>query len=297
MFVGEGQHLVVDTRWVADAQHADAAIHKFLRNPIHRRVTLRAHQHLRLAMQRFVDGFDQCGGLACAGRAVDDGHVACTQHLVDGRLLRGVQPGEADGIEFSEAGFQGAQQCIAQFGQAIAFGAEHVGQCFEHRAVAGLVEVELHTQPVGRLNIYNSPSARHYYHHAGLVGITDASLEVVVVEASVCCLSEEADGASILEVVFDVGIFGAGHLQHQLVQRVVVTASGGDGEPAHAALHLACHAHGFRLPAELFLLVFVLHAQQQLLLLEVQAGAVCLFFLFHGSKGRHSCRKNFVTVE
>ena len=191
---------------------------------------------------------------------MDDGHVAGTEHLVDGRLLCGVQPGEADGVEFAEAGLQGAQQRVAQFGQPVAFGAEHVGQRFEHRAVAGFVEVKLHAQPVGCLYVKDGTGAGHHDHHAGLVGITDAALEVVVAEAAVCRLSEEADGPSVFEVVFDVGIFGAGHFQHQLVQRVVVTAPGGDGKPAHAALHLACHAHGFRLSAELFLLVFVLHA-------------------------------------
>ncbi|WP_288180303.1 phage integrase SAM-like domain-containing protein, partial [Bacteroides sp. CAG:633] len=138
------------------------------------------------------------------------------------------------------------------------------------------------------LHVEDGARAGHDDHHACVVGIADGGLEVVIVEAAVRCLAEEADGASVLERVLDVGIFGACHFQHQLVERVVVAASGRGGKPAQATLHLACHAHGFGLAAELFLLVFVLHAQQQLLTLQVEAGAVCLFFLFHECKGSHS---------
>lgn len=217
-----------------------------------------------------------------------DGHIAGTQYLVDGRFLRAVQPREADGIEFAEAGLQSAQQCVAKFGQAVAFGPENIVQCLEHGAVAGFVEVELHAQAVGSLHVEDGARAGHDDHHACVVGIADGGLKVVIVEAAVRCLAEEADGPSVLERVLDVGIFGACHFQHQLVERVVVAASGRSGKPAQATLHLACHAHGFGLAAELFLLVFVLHAQQQLLTLQVEAGAVCLFFLFHECKGRYS---------
>ena len=102
--VGEGEHLVVDTRGVADAQHVDTAVYEPLGDPVDGHVRLRTHQHLWLAVERFEDGFDERGGLARAGRAVHDGHILRPQHHVDGLLLRRVEPGEGKGSEGEEAG-------------------------------------------------------------------------------------------------------------------------------------------------------------------------------------------------
>ena len=48
-FVGERQHLVVDTRRVANAQHVHTTVDKFLRYPVDSHIALRTYQHLTLS--------------------------------------------------------------------------------------------------------------------------------------------------------------------------------------------------------------------------------------------------------
>ena len=278
-FVGEGEHLVVHAGGVADTQHVDAPVHQLLRNPVDSGVALGADQHLRFAVQGLVDGFHQRGGLPRSRRTVDDGDIAGAQHLVDGALLRGVQPGEADGVEFAESCLGGAQQDVAQLGETVAFGAQYVFQRLEHGAVGGLIEVELHAQVVGCLHFEGGSGAGHHDYHPGLVGIADGGGEVHVGDFPVSRLAEEADGTTELEAVLDVGVLGAGDFQHQLVQRVVVGASRCGGIPAESALHLAGDTHVLGLPPELLFFVFILHAQQELLALEVEEWAVRILFL------------------
>ena len=98
-FIGEGEHFIVDTRGIADTQHVDAAIHQFLRDPVHRHVTLCADQYLVLASQCLVDGFDECRGLTRSRGAMDDRHILGPQHFVHCVLLGCIQIGEMDGGE------------------------------------------------------------------------------------------------------------------------------------------------------------------------------------------------------
>ena len=289
-FVGEGQHLVVDARGVADAQDGEAAVDEALRYPVDGGVALRADQHLGFAVEGLVDGLDQRRGLARAGRAVDDGHVAGAEHAVDGGLLRGVEPRQAHGVELAEAGLLCAQQQVAQLGQAVATGAGHVGQGFEHGAVGGLVEEQLHTHGVGALHVEHGVHAGHDEDHARVVGVGHGGLEGVVGYLPVGRLAEEYDGAAELEAVLDVRVARALDLQHQLVERVVVVAPHADGPPAQATLHLACHAHRLGLPPELGLLVLILHAQEQLLALDVRSGALDVCLRFHAAKLRISAK-------
>ena len=73
--VGEGEHLVVDTGGIADAQDIDAAVHQFLGDPVDGHIALGADQHLILATEGFVDSLDEGGGLAGTGRAVNDSYI------------------------------------------------------------------------------------------------------------------------------------------------------------------------------------------------------------------------------
>ena len=57
-FVSEGEHFIVHARRVADAKDVDAAVDQLFRNPVYCRVTLRCYEHLVLAVQCFVDGFN-----------------------------------------------------------------------------------------------------------------------------------------------------------------------------------------------------------------------------------------------
>ena len=73
--IGERQHLVIDTRGVAYAQHIDAAVYEFLRYPVDSHITLCTYQYLTLAHQCFTDGLHQCGGLACSWGTMDDSNI------------------------------------------------------------------------------------------------------------------------------------------------------------------------------------------------------------------------------
>ena len=86
-FVGERQHLVVDACGVAYAQHGNATVDEFLRNPVDRHVALCAHQHLALASQRLVYSLDKRRRLARSGRTVYYSHVLCAHHFAHGVLL------------------------------------------------------------------------------------------------------------------------------------------------------------------------------------------------------------------
>ena len=74
-FVGKRQHFVVYSGRVAYSKHGNAAVDKFFGNPVDGHVRLGADQYLRLAHQRFVDGLNEGGGLAGAGRSVNNHHV------------------------------------------------------------------------------------------------------------------------------------------------------------------------------------------------------------------------------
>ena len=97
--VGKRQHLVVHSAGVADTQHIDAPIHQFFTNPIDSHIALCTHQHLVFAHQRLADGLYQCRRLARSRGTMYDSHILCSQHLVDGFLLCGVQVGEVQGRE------------------------------------------------------------------------------------------------------------------------------------------------------------------------------------------------------
>ena len=47
--IGEGEHLVVDARRVADTKHGYAAVDELLADPVYSHVALSAYQHLRFA--------------------------------------------------------------------------------------------------------------------------------------------------------------------------------------------------------------------------------------------------------
>ena len=73
--VGEGEHLIVDARGIADAQDVDAPVDEFLGYPVDGHVALGADQYLVFAAECLVDSLDEGGGFAGAWRTVDDGHI------------------------------------------------------------------------------------------------------------------------------------------------------------------------------------------------------------------------------
>ena len=201
-------------------------------------------------------------------------HIFGTEYFVYGCFLCGVQPWEARGIELAEPRFGAAQDDVFQLGKSVVLGFQHICQSLEHGLVTRLVEIQLHTQILGLLHIHHGIAAWHYHHHASLVGIAYRTEEGVIRKVARLALFEKADGLTIFEKMFYVRVFAAGNLYYQLIQRIVETASCLAGKPAHATFHLASHTHGFGLPLKLLLLIFILHAEQELLALQVQYRAL-----------------------
>ena len=95
-FVAAIKHVGADTHGVADAEDGDSAEGELFANPVDSGVAGGADEDLCFALEGFDDGFDEGGGLAGAGRAVDDGYVLAGHDAVDGHLLMAIEPRQAD---------------------------------------------------------------------------------------------------------------------------------------------------------------------------------------------------------
>ena len=172
--VGEGEHFVVHTRGVAYAQHVQPAVNELLADPVDGHVALCADEDLRLAAQRLVDGLHECRRLSRSRWSVHDGHVLGAQHLVHGVGLCGVQVVEAhvgEAVCLCRHLACGAVEEVAQVAQS-ALGAHGALQCFEHQAVAGLVEEEHHAYlPLAHLQVGQRRRVGHADHHAVAVDV------------------------------------------------------------------------------------------------------------------------------
>ena len=264
--IGEAQHLVVDARWIADAQHVDATVDELFANPVDGGVALCAHQHLALAHQHLVDGLHEGRCLARSWWSVHHFHVLGLQHFVDGLLLRGVEPGEAHRLERELSRRLVAVEEVAQVGQTVVLGMDDAVEGIEHHAVGGLVEEKLHADGIGRTLNVELMSLGNDHHHAVAVDIAHLGREGEIAYGAVLLHGEEHHGLAEFEVVGDVGVGGARHLNRHLVECVVGAAAHGEGKPRVATLHLAAHAHGLRLLSVGFLLHGVFHLEQGALL-------------------------------
>ena len=163
--VGKREHLIVHTGRIADAEHIDAAINQFLGDPIDSHIALGTDQHLTLAAQRLVDGFDKGGGLARAWRAVHHSHILRPQHLVDGLFLRRIQIREMHRGEREGLCLLLRIEEIAQIAES-ALPLDGAIEGVEHRLVARLVEEELHAYPLSPLDIDELTVIRHGNNHS-----------------------------------------------------------------------------------------------------------------------------------
>ena len=273
--IGEGEHLVVDAGGIAYAQHVDATVHELLGNPVDRHIALRAHQHLALAAQHFIDGLNQGGGLARTGRAVHHHHVLGPEHLVDGVLLGGVEPGQLDVVEGEARRSSMAVEEVAQIGQTVAAGMDDAVQGIGHKPVAGLVEVELHTHLVAASRQGAHPSvvgqgddhavAVDIAHHAGEVKVMQTVLTGMMLVGH---HAEEGDGAAILKVVLDILVVGAEDLDSQLVEGIVKGVADAQRQPHVATLHQSRHTAFLGLLAKFLFLRFIFQPEQHALLLQ-----------------------------
>ena len=267
-FVGEREHLVVHFRGIAYAQHIHATVHQSLANPVNSHIALRAHHHLIFTAQRLENSLHQRGGFAGAWRAMHNRHIFSQQHLVHGVLLRGVEPWETHRGKGEFLRFGRVVEDVAQMRQAVALGTHHTLQRVHHQAIGGFVERELHAHLIRALQLRHAPGVGDCHHHALCFGITHCGRKRKVADFVVRVDVEKHHLSAKLEVVFHIGVGGAKHLHHQLVERVVVGAANAKRQPAVATLHFAPHAQRFGLSAKLFLFGVILHLQQRTLLLE-----------------------------
>ena len=91
---------------------------------------------------------------------------------------------------------------------------------------------------------------------------------------------EKANRAAEVKGMLYFFIFGPCNIYYKLIQRIVVTSAKRDRIPAETALHFTGNAHCFGLPLKFFLLIFILHPQEELLLL-----GLILLLLYEGRAG------------
>ena len=279
VLIGETQHFVIDACGIADAQYGHTAIHEFLADPIDGGIALGTHEHLRLAHERLVDGLDQRRCLARAGWAVQHAHVLGSQHIVDGALLARIQPRKTHGVKRECCcGLVGVEQ-VAQVGQAVALGLDDALQGVKHHAVARLVKEQLHANGLLRVLQFQRVALGDGGHHAVAVNIRYAAREAEVVDSGrlleIACRrlgTEEHNRPAVLEVVVDLLVALAGHLDAVLVQGVVIGAADLEREPGVATCHLARQPDVLGHLAIGLLLLLVFHPEQFPLLLQQHYG-------------------------
>ena len=270
--IGEAEHLVIDACGIADAQHVDAAVDELLADPVDGHIALRANQHLTLAHQRLVDGLDERRGLAGAWRTVHHLHILGPQHLVDGPLLRLVEPGKRHGVEAEPLGRHIRIEQVAQVGQPVALGVDDAVEGIEHRTVARLVKRQLYADGLFAALQVERVALGNDDHHAVAIDIRHGAGEREIADAwlgIVACAghAEEEHGLAELEVMGDILVGGAENLNSHLIERVVERRPYAQRKPRIAPLHLAPDAHGFGLLAKRFLLGLIFYLEQQTLLL------------------------------
>ena len=172
-FVGAGQQMVVNASGIANAQHADAALHQFACYPVDGHIALCAHHHLAFTRQRFVDGLYQRCGLACARRAVQHHHIFSAEHACHGLFLRCVEPRQPRWCEGEVLQLHLRRvEHVAQISQAVATGPDGAVEGFKHQSVAGFVEAYLHAHAHSLLQ---QSALRHVGHlHGHAVGASPA---------------------------------------------------------------------------------------------------------------------------
>ena len=285
-FVGEGEHLVVDTRRIADAQDIDATIDKFFGDPVNGHIALCADKHLVLASKCLINGLDEGGGLASTWGTVDDGHILRLQDLIDGLLLGTVQISE---VHRREAEGLCRLMRIKQISQITepSFCPHHTVKGLKHHLITRLIEEQLDAHVLCPLHIDKLAVVRHSDHHPVAIDIADGACEIEVADGisgfpgcprSSKIYAEKTDRSPEFEVMLYLVITLTEHLYHQLIERVIVALAHLQGVPGITTLHLPHQSHLLGLFAESILLGGILHLEQKPLLLE------CLYRCSHAAK-------------
>ena len=152
---------------------------------------------------------------------------------------------------------------ITQFGQSSLLCIDDLVESRKHLSISVLVQIQLHTQALCRLHLLKSVCAGQDYHHPVIFNITYLPHKLHVTKHFRCILLEKANGFSRLKLMFHILLrHTIGHLNHQLVKRIVIVPTYIQRIPTKATPNFAFHAHCLRLPLELFFLILVFQLKQ-----------------------------------
>ena len=208
-----------------------------------------------------------------------DHHVFGFQYLVDGFLLRLVQPRQAYVAKLICACRLSAVEEVAQLCQSVVACSYHSVQCLEHKAIGSLVERKLNAEV--RSAILKGSSRRcvgNDHHHPVAVGNSHGGREPEIADSSygMCGIREEYHRASILEVVLYLLLRAAEYLDTEHVERIVERATHVDIHPCIAPMHSPAYAHSLGLLGKSLFLGGILQFEQQPLPLESFNRLSCL---------------------
>ena len=149
-----------------------------------------------------------------------DHDVLGAEYLIDSVFLRGIEPWETHGTEVEALGRHMTVEEIPQVGEASALGAHHTVKGVEHRAVAGLVERELHAHGCLAALHVEGMAFRNGHHHAVAVDIRHRASKAeefglhlggspCLVVAVALLHAEEDHGLAVFEIVLDAFVSSA----------------------------------------------------------------------------------------
>ena len=177
-FVCKRQHLVIHTGRISNAQHINSSVNQFLGYPIHRHITLCAHEHLVLPAQCLENGLDESCGLSCSGRAMHHSHILCPEYLIYCPFLRSIKKWKLHRGERECLCLLTAVEQVAQVAQPTLCPDSAV-ESLKHQSVCGFVESQLHCQRLCRLQCHNVGSIRHHNHHPVAIHIIHHSRQIL----------------------------------------------------------------------------------------------------------------------
>lgn len=199
-------------------------------------------------------------------------HVLGPQHLIDSLFLCLVEPRKRHGGKAETLSWLVGIEQVAQTGEPVALGLNDAVERVKHRAVTGLVKREPHSYGFLTTLKVERMTLRHDDHHTVAIDIRNSAREGEISNAGLgrsanVWHAKEKNRFAKLEVMSDVLIRYAEHLNSHLIERIIERRPHPQREPRITAFHLAPNAHGLGLLAKRLFFSLILYLEQQTLLL------------------------------
>ena len=98
-------------------------------------------------------------------------NIFSKQNLVDGMLLRGVEPRESQWSKGEFLGLALVIEQVAQLCKAVTLGFCHTIEGAEHELIGVFIHRQLHSHAFIGLEFGHDIGIGHYYHHAVVLGV------------------------------------------------------------------------------------------------------------------------------